>query len=178
MVAQDYITEAHNVHVIIGNVALVKCEIPSFVADFVSVVSWTDGHGNQFFLNDRTTLGRYVHKNQGVTQAFCHQSIKPFFFLVQVSVVFAVVSQDYVARVHEIDVILGNAALLKCEIPSFVIDFVSVINWVDNEGAEHFITENTGIFLKTTLKECGFEHTSKLLHCFCSGISRLRDASQ
>ena len=67
MVAQDYITEAHNVHVIIGNVALVKCEIPSFVSDFVSVVSWTDGHGNQFFLNDQTTLGNKNHKVGGHT---------------------------------------------------------------------------------------------------------------
>ena len=143
MVAQDYITEAHNVHVIIGNVALVKCEIPSFVSDFVSVVSWTDGHGNQFFLNDQTTLGNKNHNFQlGVTQAFCRQTITNTEFG------FAVVSQDYVTRVHEIDVILGNAGLLKCEIPSFVIDFVSVINWVDNEGDEHFITENTGDFLR------------------------------
>ena len=76
VVAQDYITEAHNVHVIIGNVALVKCEIPSFVSDFVSVVSWTDGHGNQFFLNDQTTLGNKNHNFQlRVTQAFCRQTI-------------------------------------------------------------------------------------------------------
>ena len=82
MVAQDYITEAHNVHVIIGNVALVKCEIPSFVSDFVSVVSWTDGHGNQFFLNDQTTLGNKNHNFQlGVTQAFCRQTINEFLVL-------------------------------------------------------------------------------------------------
>ena len=74
-----------------------------------------------------------------------HFVVKP---LLIVNFGFAVVSQDYVTRVHEIDVILGNAGLLKCEIPSFVIDFVSVINWVDNEGGEHFITENTGDFLR------------------------------
>ena len=55
------------------------------------------------------------------------------------------VSQDYVTRVHEIDVILGNSGLLKCEIPSFVIDFVSVINWLDNQGEEYFMSQNTGI---------------------------------
>ena len=53
------------------------------------------------------------------------------------------VSQDYVARVHEIDVILGNAGLLKCEIPSFVIDFVSVINWVNDQGEELFSAQNS-----------------------------------
>lgn len=28
----------------------------------------------------------------------------------------------------------GNAAILKCTIPSFVADFVSVIEWIDEEG--------------------------------------------
>ena len=53
------------------------------------------------------------------------------------------VSQDYVARVHEIDVILGNSGLLKCEIPSFVIDFVSVINWMNDQGEDYFPTQNS-----------------------------------
>lgn len=30
----------------------------------------------------------------------------------------------------------GNAAILKCSIPSFVADFVRVIAWVDEEGIE------------------------------------------
>ena len=81
MVAQDYITEAHNVHVIIGNVALVKCEIPSFVSDFVSVVSWTDGHGNQFFLNDQTTLGNKNHNFQlGSHKHFVVKPLMNFWF--------------------------------------------------------------------------------------------------
>ncbi len=33
-------------------------------------------------------------------------------------------------------VINGNDALLKCQIPSFVSDFVSVDGWVDSEGNE------------------------------------------
>ena len=44
----------HNVHVIIGNSALVKCEIPSFVADFVNVISWTDNQGTEFFPSDQS----------------------------------------------------------------------------------------------------------------------------
>lgn len=31
----------------------------------------------------------------------------------------------------------GNAAILKCTIPSFVADFVSVIAWIDEEGVEY-----------------------------------------
>jgi len=31
----------------------------------------------------------------------------------------------------------GNAAILKCTIPSFVADFVSVMAWIDEEGQEY-----------------------------------------
>ena len=55
---------------------------------------------------------------------------------------FAVVSQDYTSGAHEVYVIIGNSALVKCEIPSFVADFVSVVSWVDNEGNEFFTSNN------------------------------------
>lgn len=38
--SQFYITEAENEYVIKGNSAIVKCKIPSFVTDFVSIESW------------------------------------------------------------------------------------------------------------------------------------------
>jgi hypothetical protein len=30
----------------------------------------------------------------------------------------------------------GNAAILKCSIPSFVADFVYVVAWIDSDGQE------------------------------------------
>ena len=51
VVAQTYSTDAHKVYVIVGNSALVKCEIPSFVSDFVSVVSWVENNGLEYFPN-------------------------------------------------------------------------------------------------------------------------------
>ena len=39
-VTQDYRTDAQIVYVIIGNAALMKCEIPSFVADFVTGIAY------------------------------------------------------------------------------------------------------------------------------------------
>ena len=53
------------------------------------------------------------------------------------------VSQDYATRVNDFDVIQGNSAIMKCEIPSFVTDFVSVINWSDNNNAEFYSSQNT-----------------------------------
>jgi Down syndrome cell adhesion protein 1 len=48
------------------------------------------------------------------------------------------VSQEYATRVNDVDVILGNSALMRCEIPSFVADFVSGLSWSDNQGEEYF----------------------------------------
>lgn len=40
-----------------------------------------------------------------------------------------ILGKEYVMR--------GNAAILKCTIPSFVADFVHVIAWIDDEGIEY-----------------------------------------
>ena len=41
---------------------------------------------------------------------------------------------SYRVDVGVAQVILGNEVLLKCDIPSFASDFVSVKDWVDSEG--------------------------------------------
>lgn len=49
VVAQYYEADVNKEHVIRGNSAVIKCLIPSFVADFVEVVSWhTDQDENYF----------------------------------------------------------------------------------------------------------------------------------
>lgn len=48
MVQQVYQSEVNNEYVIRGNSAVLKCSIPSFVADFVSVLAWQDDQGNSF----------------------------------------------------------------------------------------------------------------------------------
>jgi len=48
-----------------------------------------------------------------------------------------VVAQEFKAHVFgESYVILGNDALLKCEIPSFVADLVYIVGWTDSLGSE------------------------------------------
>lgn len=51
VVSQPYEAEADNEYVIRGNSAIMKCEVPSFVADFVSVEMWMDSDGNTFYPN-------------------------------------------------------------------------------------------------------------------------------
>lgn len=48
VVAQSYEAEADNEYVIRGNSAVMKCEVPSFVADFVFVEMWLDSAGNTY----------------------------------------------------------------------------------------------------------------------------------
>ena len=41
-------------------------------------------------------------------------------------------------------VIIGNDVLLKCNIPSFVADFVHVTGWVDSEGVGYLVDDKFG----------------------------------
>ena len=42
MVSQEYGTDARQERVIAGNAAIIKCDIPSFIADFVTVTGWLE----------------------------------------------------------------------------------------------------------------------------------------
>lgn len=55
-----------------------------------------------------------------------------------------VVYQFYGADILMEYVIRGNSAILKCSIPSFVADFVSVEAWIDEEGTELVQSDNYG----------------------------------
>lgn len=98
---------------------------------------------------------------------FYHQ----FIFLI------LVVTQDYETGTSAAYVIIGNSALLKCEVPSFVGDFVTVVNWIDSEGNEHFPSENRGTIFALKLKwdtQIFSSQNSKLFSTFCSCQSKLR----
>ncbi|KAL3270311.1 hypothetical protein HHI36_009362 [Cryptolaemus montrouzieri] len=49
VVTQFYDTDVNKEYVIRGNSAILKCQIPSFVADFVSVVSWHTSQKEAFY---------------------------------------------------------------------------------------------------------------------------------
>ena len=49
----------------------------------------------------------------------------------------------------EESVILGNDVVIKCNIPSFVADFVSVVGWVDSEGSTFLVSQTYGNFIST-----------------------------
>lgn len=63
VVSQNYLTEAENEYVIRGNSAVMKCKIPSFVADFVHVDAWISDDGEEFSTNNRDQhLGKSIKR--------------------------------------------------------------------------------------------------------------------
>lgn len=48
-------------HVLRGNTAILKCHIPSFVADYVSVASWLqEGQGREQEIREGHDYGSYI----------------------------------------------------------------------------------------------------------------------
>ncbi|KAK4314719.1 hypothetical protein Pmani_014000, partial [Petrolisthes manimaculis] len=130
----DFI-EADNEHVIRGNSAIVKCEIPSFVADFVSVQAWVDSEGHTYYPSSSVAY---------------------------------VVPQSYLLEAESENVIRGNSAILKCKIPSFVADFVSVQAWVDSEGTNYYPSSSYVVpqgYLTQVVDESVLRGNSAIIKC-------------
>lgn len=62
------------------------------------------------------------------------------------------VNQYYEAEVVSEYVIRGNTAVLKCNIPSFVADFVRVDAWVGSNDQEYLYSDEYGILLTIIVK--------------------------
>ena len=61
---------------------------------------------------------------------------------VNLDVYISAVVQNYATNVYGEDVMIGNDVLLKCAIPSFLADFLSVTGWVGSEGAQIRATQD------------------------------------
>lgn len=62
-----------------------------------------------------------------------------------------VVTQVYQPEIMTEYVIRGNSAILKCSIPSYIAEFVTVDAWIRDDGetyVQHLTTFNQGICLK------------------------------
>ena len=56
-----------------------------------------------------------------------------------------VAAQPYHVTVPDDSVIVGNDVVIRCNIPSFVSDFLSVTAWVTSEGSEFQSRTQSGI---------------------------------
>lgn len=153
VVNQFYTAEILKEYVIRGNTAILKCNIPSFVADYVTVDGWSLGDGEEFLAADNKNYGVYFGDAACVINVFfCFPSFQVRVFrkiIIRLYVhngFFSVVTQYYVTEAENEYVIRGNAAVMKCKIPSFVADFVSVVAWVADDGSTyiHSPRDDTG----------------------------------
>ena len=53
-----------NEYVIRGNSAMLKCDIPSYVADLVHVSAWLDDHGQSYHSTDSLSGKQYRKQNK------------------------------------------------------------------------------------------------------------------
>lgn len=61
VVSQSYVSNVWEEHVIRGNSAIMKCHLPAFVGDFVSIESWLDG---DFKIEKNNDYGRYFNRGK------------------------------------------------------------------------------------------------------------------
>ncbi|KAK6620954.1 hypothetical protein RUM43_011253 [Polyplax serrata] len=155
LVSQYYVTEAENEYVIHGNSAVMKCKIPSFVADFVSVISWVSDSGETYVHSSNVNYvvtqpyeaeadNEYVIRGNSAIMKCEVPSFVADFVTVEMwtdtegNTYYQnsdyVVQQFYQSRVSDEFVLRGNTAILKCQVPSFVADFIEVVAWVSDEG--------------------------------------------
>ncbi len=136
MTGQFYKAEILNEYVIIGNDAIVKCNIPSFVADFVSVDAWVSNQGDTYRSGQ---FGTWTLSLLLLLVLRCSslRDLSSRTFAILCCVESSVVRQEYEAYVEMEHVVLGNDALFKCKIPSYAGDFVSVVGWVDSQGQDY-----------------------------------------
>lgn len=65
---------------------------------------------------------------------------------------FPAVNQYYEAQVYDVFVIKGNAALFKCQIPSFVADHVEITEWVTTDEQTFSLDDNFGRHTNSPVK--------------------------
>lgn len=161
MVSQSYTVNLWEENVLRGNAAILKCHIPSFVTEYVTVTSWIISEGDrdemEINLDSDFTLGNVYHSFLGIFHFLFRYPfipvlinlqfiiigcpIKPpriqviiyVIYLIYVFETISVVSQAYDVKFWEEYVLRGNAAILKCQIPSYVSEYVSVSSWIISE---------------------------------------------
>ncbi|ETN60360.1 DSCAM [Anopheles darlingi] len=190
VVIQSYEAEADNEYVIRGNSAIMKCEIPSFVADFVAVDLWFDSEGNEYYPGDINNVVQQTYQirvndefvlngNAAILKCLVPSFLQDFITIdswdiddqtITMSMDDMVVHQFYQTRLTDEFVLNGNAAILKCLIPSFISDFVFVDAWIADDGEEyHHITDGDFVihqFYKTrVIDEYVLNGNAAILKC-------------
>lgn len=146
---------------------IIKCETPSYVTDFLTVVSWHTDNGDVYYPGDNNGIifggVHYLNLNKigfiieisSVSYLIFrsttpnNMTIKLNYYVCVYSVLIIyftiAVSQYYEVDVNKEPVIKGNSVIMKCGIPSFVADFVIVLSWSTDKGDNFYPGKDYGI---------------------------------
>lgn len=139
-----------------------KCRDQTANFQFLLAVVLTDAASlafNAFAQLHSSSISRFCEtrsKMKWFWFSISHQPIVILAFLLYLYVIapFLVVQQFYQTRVIDEFVLRGNAALLKCNLPSFVADFVSVEAWISDDGMEILPNDtNSGTLQSSTYRK-------------------------
>lgn len=165
VVNQFYQTRVIDEYVLLGNSVVLKCLVPSFVADFIQVLEWVDDNGNtvgstidkqgirlerlEILSMIAATCERFKTKSSyPIDQIDCgfsleiHCTNRKIIVCVRYLLLCLVVEQSYQLRVNDEFVLKGNTAVLKCIVPSFMGDFLEIIEWVSEPGESFVINQS------------------------------------
>ncbi|KAL2740306.1 Down syndrome cell adhesion molecule-like protein Dscam2 [Vespula squamosa] len=159
VVSQFFVTEAENEYVIRANSAIMKCKIPSFVSEFVQVDQWVADDGTiytpgeeyvvQQFYETRVIDEFVLRGNTATLKCLVPSFVADFVDVIEWLAVEdgstytssnqdeKVVGQYFEVQVYDQFAIRGNAAIFKCQVPSFVADHVDVVGWIDSNGGSY-----------------------------------------
>lgn len=76
--------------------------------------------------------------------------------------------QKYEIQVHDEYVIAGNTAVLKCQIPNYVAEYVMVTSWIQDEnvniypntdiGGKYVVLENGDLYISNAGPRDGYKN--------------------
>jgi hypothetical protein len=132
--AQDYDTDINKEFVISKNSAILKCILPAYLSDYLEIISWRIDDDELSY--DDKNYGTFIKLQHTKPIPFKFPALYPDFNplnLTHISNEYLVVIQHYDTDVNKGYSIRGNAAILRCEFPSFVGDYLNVIAWHTDE---------------------------------------------
>ncbi len=88
------------------------------------------------------------------TESFSWIVSKNVILALNINLSFSVVIQSYNTYVQTTDVIQGNDIVMKCDVPSFVADFVQVVGWED---------ETNNVYSSSSVNAQGTLHRQRLI---------------
>jgi hypothetical protein len=139
---QVYDTDINTEYVIKGNAAILKCVLPSYLSDYLSILSWkVDDEEINFHDSFGTNKLKKIISLKTSKSSLSILKFSFVFMMYNFCLRLIVVIQHYDTDVNKEYVIRGNSGILRCQTPSFVGDHVEVISWITDNNETFYAND-------------------------------------